>query len=101
MAAADPTVTVVARWQVLPGRVDEVLALVEGLRQQSLAEPGCVGYEAFRSMVRPDEILLLERYGSSAAIEAHRASAHFQDLVLGQIVPLLASRQVELLQARP
>ena len=42
------------------------------------------------------EVVLLERYASRAAPAAHRETAHFKDLVLGQIVPRLDSRVVEL-----
>ena len=98
MDAAGP-ITVVARWQVAPGRVDDVLRLVATLREQSLAEPGCLGYEAFRGAADPDTLLLLEHYRDGAAIEAHRASAHYRELVVDRILPLLSKRQVELLRA--
>ncbi len=97
MSAGEP-VTVVVRWQLASERVDEVLAMVAELRRQSLAEPGCLGYEVFRSAGEPSELLLLERYRDSAAIEAHRHWAHYRDLVIGRIVPMLSGRQVELLQ---
>ncbi len=99
MAAPD-AITVVARWQVAPGAVDEVLALAAQLREASLAEPGCLGYDAFQRVGEPGAILLVERYADDAAIDAHRASAHYQALVVGRILPLLASRRVELLRAR-
>lgn len=97
MSAAGPIV-VVARWRLAPETVPEVLALVAQLREQSLAEPGCQGYDAFQGVGAPGELLLLERYTDGAAIEAHRASAHYQDLVVKRILPLLAERQVQLLR---
>jgi quinol monooxygenase YgiN len=97
MSAVAPIV-VVARWRMAPETVPEVLALVASLREQSLAEPGCQGYEAFQSVGVPGELLLLERYADQAAIESHRASVHYQELVVQRILPLLAGRQVELLR---
>lgn len=97
MSAGTPIV-VVARWRMAPEAVPEVLALVADLREQSLAEPGNQGYEAFQSAGEPGELLLLERYADQAAIEAHRASAHYQALVVRRILPLLSGRQVELLR---
>ncbi|WP_431263703.1 putative quinol monooxygenase [Roseateles chitinivorans] len=97
MSAVAPIV-VVARWRMAPETVQAVLPLVAALREQSLAEPGCQGYEAFQSVGVPGELLLLERYADQAAIDAHRASAHYQDLVVQRILPLLSGRQVELLQ---
>jgi quinol monooxygenase YgiN len=96
---ATGTITVVARWQPLPGRVDTVLALVAALREASLAEAGCLVYEAYRGVADPDSVLLLERYRDRAAIDTHRESGHYRDLVVERILPLLASRQVELLHA--
>ena len=98
MSASEPIV-VVARWQVADERVAEVLDLVKGLREHSLTEPGCLGYEAFRSVDDASAVLLVERYRDQAAIDAHRNSIHYQQLVVGRIVPLLLSRQVELLHA--
>lgn len=92
-------ITVIARWQALPGRADSVLALVAALREQSLAEAGCLGYEVFRGATDDDAILLLERYRDHPAIEAHRATSHYRELLVERILPLLASRQVELLRA--
>ncbi|WP_431050296.1 putative quinol monooxygenase [Roseateles sp. L2-2] len=99
MSAGTPLV-VVARWRMAPEAVPEVLGLVAALREQSLDEPGCKGYEAFQSVGTPGELLLLERYADQAAIEAHRASAHYQTLVVQRILPVLSGRQVELLQAK-
>lgn len=98
-AAVDPIV-VVARWQVRGGAVDGVLALVAELREKSLAEPGCLGYEVFRATDAPDTLLLLERYRDSIAIDEHRASEHYRSLVVERILPMLADRRVELLRAR-
>ena len=92
-------ITVIARWQALPGRADSVLALVAALREQSLAEADCLAYEVFRGAADDDAILLLERYRDHPAIEAHRATRHYRELLVERILPLLASRQVELLRA--
>jgi quinol monooxygenase YgiN len=98
-AVVDPIV-VVARWAVRSGSVDDVLALVAELREKSLAEPGCAGYEVFRSTEAPDTLLLVERYRDAASLEAHRASGHYRSLVVERILPMLADRRVELLRAR-
>ncbi|MDY0744143.1 putative quinol monooxygenase [Paucibacter sp. R3-3] len=98
MSAAS-AITVLARWQMPEATVAEVLKLAATVRQQSLAEPGCLGYEVFRSIDEPGSLLLVERYRDEAAIEAHRQSLHYRELVAARIVPLLTSRQVELLRA--
>lgn len=92
-------ITVVAHWHMSADAVETVLALTVELRRQTLAEAGCLGYEVFRSADKPGELLLLERYRDTAAIEAHRAAPHYKDLVVQRIVPLLKGRTVDLLQA--
>jgi len=99
MSAGGPII-VVARWRMRAEEVEGVLAIAAELRRQTLEEPGCLGYDVFRSVDAPGELLLLERYRDEAAVEAHRAAKHYQDLVVQRIVPLLADRQVELLKAR-
>jgi len=93
-------VTVVARWLVKPGAVDAVLPLVESLRVQTLAEAGCLGYDVFRSVSVSRQLLLIERYTDGTAIDTHRACPHYQDLVVGRIVPMLEERHIEFLVVR-
>ena len=91
-------ITVVARWQPADGQLGEVLAILAEVRPQTLAEPGCLGYEIYRGVDSPHSLLLLEHYRDEAALEAHRQSAHYQSLVVGRAVPLLAVREVQLLR---
>jgi quinol monooxygenase YgiN len=93
------TIVVLARWQLSAHSVEGVLDLLAELREQTLAEPGCQGYDVFRSTASPEHLLLLERYRDDAAIAAHRASTHYQALVVQRILPLIADRKVELLRA--
>ena len=92
-------ITVVARWQPVSGAWEAVLAIVAELRPQSLAEPGCLGYEVYQGVDAPGSLLLLERYRDQAALDAHKQSPHYQALVVTRVLPLLAERRVELLQA--
>jgi quinol monooxygenase YgiN len=96
---ASTTITVVARWRVKQGHLDDVLAHVAELRTASLEEPGCLEYAVFRPVASADELLLVERYRDAAAVDAHRQSPHYGALVVERILPLLADRHVELLQA--
>src|SRR5262245_45273241 len=93
-------IVVVARWRARQRDIDELLGLIAALRQQSLDEPCCLGYEAFIQVEEPRVVLLLESYRDSTALEAHRNSPHYRELVQGRILPLLEDRQVELLRAR-
>jgi quinol monooxygenase YgiN len=96
--SAHEEITVLARWELKTGARDEVLAIVAELRPKSLAEPGCLSYEAYQLLDAPDTLLLVERYRDADAIEAHKRSEHYQQLVTGRVLPLLMDRSVELLQ---
>jgi quinol monooxygenase YgiN len=92
-------VTVVARWLPSEGEVAEVLRLVGELRAKSMLEPGCAGYEVYQTVELPRGVLLYERYRDAEALDAHRQSAHYQELLVGRILPLLAERKVEVFGA--
>ncbi|SRR5450830_809245 len=94
-------ITIVARWQPTPDAYDEIMAIIGELRPKSLAEPGCLGYEVFESTTAPRTVLLLEHYRDAEALETHKLSTHYQTLVVGRALPLLAERKVEVLQACP
>ncbi|MEF7612489.1 putative quinol monooxygenase [Aquincola sp. MAHUQ-54] len=100
MTAAPAPIVVVARWQVRSGALGDVLSHVAELRQASLAEPGCLGYEVFQSADASGTLLLLEHYRDDDALEAHRHSAHYRAWVVDRILPLLAVRVVEVLRPR-
>jgi quinol monooxygenase YgiN len=93
-------VVVVARWQVRGDALGEVLAHLSELRETSLAEPGCLGYEVFHAHQSADTLLLFERYRDDDALELHRQSAHYRTLVVERILPLLSTRVVDILRPR-
>jgi quinol monooxygenase YgiN/predicted GNAT family acetyltransferase len=86
---------VIARYTVTFGNELEVTSLLTQLADAARAEPGNLSFAAYRQLDDEREIVILERYVSLDAFAAHRASAHYQDLVLGQIVPRLDNRVVE------
>jgi (4S)-4-hydroxy-5-phosphonooxypentane-2,3-dione isomerase len=93
-------ITLIARWHVKPGHVEEVL---DGLRRMAPLvaeqEPDCHAYHANRSLDDPNLILLYERYTDLDAIEAHRETEYFKEIVGGIIFPLLEHRERELYDA--
>ncbi|MFF4648590.1 putative quinol monooxygenase [Streptomyces sp. NPDC001380] len=96
LAGARPgEVVVIARWTPSPEGRAQVDAALPGLVGASLAEPGCLGYRAYRPDGDADgDIVLVERYADRDALEAHRTSAHFREIAVERIVPLLADREV-------
>jgi quinol monooxygenase YgiN len=93
-------IIVLARWKASERTLAEILQHIPELKKQTLGEPGCRGYQVFRQLEDPTDLLLIERYANQAAQDAHRNSKHYQELVLGRIIPLLEGRSVELLEER-
>jgi quinol monooxygenase YgiN len=91
---------VIARYTISAGQEEDVLALLAQLIAAVREEPGNLAFTAYREVGEDRNVVLLERYASSEALAAHRETAHFKDLVLGQIVPRLDSRVVEIYEAR-
>jgi quinol monooxygenase YgiN len=86
---------VIARHTIAPGNEEEIRTFYAKLVEAALTEPGCLGFEAYHRADDEREVVLLERYASRAAFDVHRETAHFKELVLGEIVPRLAHRTVE------
>lgn len=84
---------VAARYYTKEGRDDDVARLLREMIPISLAEPGCALYAVNRAVEDPRHFLLYEQYHDEASFQAHTASDTFKERVLGQIVPLLESRE--------
>lgn len=89
---------IIATWRVRPGSEDAVAAILRKLTVATRLEPGCRFYQAQASVEFPDVYVVYEIYDDKAAAEAHTASNHFRELVLEQAVPLLESRERQLLE---
>ena len=97
METAEPIV-VVAHWRTTQASLATVLAHTAVLRPQSLAEPGCLGYEVFQSVDEPTNLVRIERYRDGTALEAHVSSPHYQEQVVRRIRTELTDMQVEFLR---
>ena len=47
----------------------------------------------------PETVLIYEQYRDQAAVEAHRASAHFEQYAVGGLYQLMKERDMETLDA--
>ena len=88
------TYVVVARYRTKEGAENAVLALLDTMAAASRREPGNLAYRVHQGTEDPRAVVLYEEYGCEADFTAHCASAHFQEIVLGKVVPLLDSRDV-------
>lgn len=81
-----------ATWTVKAGNEPAVLGALRTLASQSRAEPGCRLYQPYHDPDTPGVIRIFEIYDDEEALAAHGSSDHFQRLVVGEVIPLLESR---------
>lgn len=92
------SVLLLARWHAREGEDDTVARFALALAAASRKEPGCLEYRVHQIANNPRGFVLVERYASAAALDLHRASDHFQRLLLEEIVPRLEQREVQQLE---
>lgn len=80
-----------------PGKSAELSALLVGMAPHSRAEPGNLRWDVWRDISNEDRYVLDELYRDVAAVEAHRASPHYQAYLAK--IPELADRTAVVLEA--
>ena len=85
---------IIVKWKIKASATQDILALLPALAEQSKNEPGNTAYNIYQSESDPNELILHERYVDAAAAEAHKNSAHYQEIVVGKVVPHLEVREV-------
>ncbi len=81
-----------ATWTVKEGYLPAVLDALGNVAPASRAEPGVRFYQPYRDPAEPNVVRLFEVYDDEDAFKAHGESEHFQQWVIGTIVPLLQDR---------
>jgi quinol monooxygenase YgiN len=84
---------VAAIWKAKEGQADTILRVIEKMIPPSRKEPGCLFYQAHRSLDNPNVFFLYEQYIDAAGYEAHMASPHFEQYVKGEAIANLESRE--------
>lgn len=71
--------TIVHNW-AKPQKRDEFIETARALAAQSRQEPGCLSYQFLEDREDPLHLLFIEAWESEEALQAHRQTAHFQQL---------------------
>lgn len=87
------TYVVTALWRAKEGEQDRVAELLARNVALSLQEPGCRMFVGHRAIDDPRTFFLYEQYDDESAFRAHMETEHFKELVLGDVVPRLESRE--------
>lgn len=94
---SEQAIYVYAQWNVKEGRLDEVLQILTQAAKKSSEEKGNLFYRIHQSKSDQNKLILFEGYDNETALEFHKNSEHYQNLVVKEIVPLLESREVILM----
>ena len=85
--------TLVVRMTAPEGEQDRAQELIRRLGEASRQEEGVVHYIAHRDPEDPRVFLMYEQYRDKAAFEEHGQTGHFKEIALGELFPMLESRE--------
>ncbi len=88
------TYVVQAVWTARDGEESAVADIIRLITPLSRQEPGNLAYQAHVSIDEPRRFMIYEEYVDAAAFQAHRASDHFQEHVVGDCLARLESREI-------
>ena len=83
----------VVQLTIKAGYEDEVIELLRKLQEETRREPGCIHYAVQRSRENRRVYLVYEQYKDQAALDAHRASPHFQQYAVNGFFLQVEERQ--------
>ena len=87
---------VAVTYLIQSGQEEKALELFAALTEQTHAEAGNLYYLVHRSRTEPRRFFLYEQYTDQAALDAHRASAHFAQYATNGLFTLLEKREAEI-----
>jgi quinol monooxygenase YgiN len=79
-------------WKPDPADLEEIQEILLQMRDLSRKEPGCLRYDVHRT--DDGRIVLYELYVDAEAIEAHHATPHYQELVVGRALKMNIEREI-------
>jgi quinol monooxygenase YgiN len=94
----EAVLALIARYRTQPGQGDTVEALLrEMMATVARDEPDCLLFRVTRSPRDGEVFLLYEEYVDEGALDAHRRTPHFRELIEGKVIPLLLEREREVM----
>ena len=88
----------IVKWKIKETETPRILDLLSQLVEKTRNEKGNLSYNIYQSVDDNNVFILHERYSDDAAIEFHKSSAHYQEIVAGEIIPHLEVREVSSLR---
>jgi len=87
----------IVKWTIRESETTRILGLLPKLVADTKNEKGNLSYNIYQAADNVNILILHERYADQEALEAHKNSRHYQETVVGQIIPFLEGREVQLL----
>lgn len=84
----------IVKWKIRETETERILKLLPTLGAETRKERGNILYAVYQSESNPNELFLHERYASQEAVEIHKNSKHYREIVIDQIIPSLYIREV-------
>lgn len=74
-------IKVVAKSELIDGKKEEVLNMLDEMIALTRKEDGCISYELFEDMNNPNIITFIEEWEDMDKLKAHMESEHFKRIV--------------------
>jgi quinol monooxygenase YgiN len=95
---------VVAELTLKPGMADKAVAEARKVVAGTIKEDGCIFYDMHRSIHDPDKLVVVERWASREALDAHMHTPHLQawraagkEFVVNRKVEIITAEKVDTL----
>jgi autoinducer 2-degrading protein len=87
----------IVRWTIRESETSRILDLLPQLAADTKNEKGNLAYSIYQATDNANVLILHERYADQEALEFHKNSTHYKEVVVAQIIPYLENREVQLL----
>lgn len=88
----------IVKWRIKENETPGILNLLAELVEKTRNEPGNIFYHIYQSVENSNELILHERYVDGDAVELHKSSDHYQQIVFQNIIPHLEIRELNLIK---
>ncbi|MFY7937480.1 MAG: putative quinol monooxygenase [Flavobacterium sp.] len=88
------TVKLLAKYKIKEGKAAEFAILFEQIAKHTAKESGNLVYRSFFDNSNESIFFIYEEYENLKALETHKNSSYFKEIVIESIVPILESREV-------
>ncbi len=80
------------KFVIKPEQIDRAQALMAEMVEHSIQEPGCISYDYYISMHKPNVIMLFQEWDSIDAVNEHFATPHMHEFL--EALPELLESEV-------